>query len=325
MVNEDLISVGIDISKASLDACIGVAGKVLTFTNDVKGHKALVKELKGLNINLIILEATGGYEFDCALHLQESGFPVRIINPRQARDFAKATGKLAKTDSIDAQALAYFAQVLAAHPDAQKLIRPLKDEEQRALSALVLRRRQLVEMRVMESNRLGTAHSEAKKSIRSMIHLMGTQLRHVEEALAAHIKEHHKETAELLLGVKGVGVTSATALIGELPELGKLSSRQIGALAGLAPYNHDSGKLKGKRCISGGRSGVRTALYMATLVATRYNPVISAFYRRLLEAGKPKIVALTAAMRKLLTILNAMVKSNAPWEDDFMNKSVNMA
>lgn len=315
MMNTDLIYVGIDVSKASLDVCVGVAGSVCHVSNDSAGYDSLCQMLRGLPVGLVVLEATGGYEFACATALQSRGLAVAVINPRQARDFAKAMGKLAKTDRIDAQGLAHLAQVLAARPDAARLVKPLPNALQQELACLVSRRAQLVKMRVMEQHHLDVAHPTARKSIRAVLKAMATQLRHIEEAMERHLKEHHADLRALLLDVKGLGSTTVAALIGELPELGKLNRRQISALVGVAPYNHDSGRLKGKRCISGGRASVRTALYMATLVATRFNPVIRAFYARLLAAGKLKKVALVACMRKLLTILNAMVRSSQPWDD----------
>jgi transposase len=320
-MNAELTYVGIDVSKAHLDVCVGLTGKPLTLGNDGAGFDAIAKLLSKQSVGLVVLEATGGYEFACAAALQSAGLPVAIINPRQARDFAKAMGRLAKTDRIDAQGLAQLAQVLAARPDAAKFIKILPNEQQQTLSALVGRRRQLVQMRVMENNHLGVAHASARKNIKAVIKALGTQLRHIEQELAAHLKQHHADLSALLSNVKGVGPASVATLIGELPELGKLARRQISALVGVAPYNHDSGKLKGRRCISGGRATVRSTLYMATLVATRYNPVIKTFYQRLLSAGKLKKVALVACMRKLLSILNAMVKSNTAWDDSFHSEA----
>lgn len=315
MMNADLIYVGIDVSKASLDVCVGVPGSPCTLNNDSAGHDALWQLLRDRRVGLVVLEATGGYEFACAAALQAKGLPVAVINPRQARDFAKAMGRLAKTDRIDSAGLAHLAQVLAARPDAARFVKPLPDAQQQTLAALVSRRRQLVQMRVMETHHLNVAHRRARKSIKAVIKALGTQLRHIEAELALHLKQHHADLSTLLGDVKGLGPATVATLIGEMPELGKLNRRQISALAGVAPYNHDSGRLKGKRCISGGRATLRTALYMATLVATRHNPVIQKFYQRLLGAGKLKKVALVACMRKLLTILNAMVKSNEPWND----------
>lgn len=321
MKNADLIFVGIDVSKATLDVCVGVNGKPSEFSNDGPGHDALCQVLRPLGIGLVVLEATGGYEFACAVALQAQGLPVAIINPRQARDFAKAMGRLAKTDRIDARGLAHLAQVLAARPDAARFVKPLADAHQQKLAALVGRRRQLVQMRVMETHHLSMAHCCLHEDIKAVIQSLGTQLSHVEAVLAQHLAQHHADLSALLVDVKGLGPATVATLIGELPELGKLNRREIGALVGVAPYNHDSGRLKGKRCISGGRATLRTALYMSTLVATRYNPVVREFYQRLLAAGKPKKVALVACMRKLLGILNAMVKNNSPWDDSIHLKT----
>ena len=317
--------VGIDVSKASLDICVGVMGSMSRLSNDDSGHDALCRMLKPLKVGLVVLEATGGYEFTCAAALQSASVPVAIINPRQARDFARAMGRLAKTDRIDAQGLAHLAQVWAARPDAAHLVKPLPDAQQQTLAALVSRRRQLVQMRTMEGNHLGVAHASAQKSIKAVIKLLEIQIRHIEVELAAHLKLHHADVTKLLGDVKGIGAATVATLMAELPELGTLTGRQVSALAGVAPYNHDSGRLKGRRCISGGRAALRTALYMATLAATRFNPVIRTFYQRLLAAGKAKKVALVACMRKLLTILNAIVKSGSPWNDNLHTREVENA
>lgn len=314
MMNADLIYVGIDVSKASLEVAMGVSGGTCSVSNDSAGHDKLALMLKDQQIGLVVLEATGGYEFACAAALQAQGLPVAVINPRQARDFAKAMGRLAKTDRIDAQGLAHLAQVLANRPDIARFIKPLPNAEQQALAALVGRRRQLVQMQVMENHHLSMAHPTLRKHIKAVIKAIGTQLRHIDQEMAQHLKQHHAELSALLKNVKGLGDVTVATVIGELPELGKLSRRQISALAGLAPFNHDSGRLQGKRSISGGRASVRSALYMATLVATRFNDVIRTFYQRLLAAGKPKKVALVACMRKLLTILNAMARDKQPWD-----------
>jgi len=316
MIDVDLIYVGIDVSKANLDVCVGVMGSVSRLNNDEAGRDALCRMLKPLKVGLVVLEATGGYEFACAAALQSAGVPVAIINPRQARDFARAMGRLAKTDRIDAQGLAHLAQVWSARPDAAHLVKRLPDAQQQRLAALVSRRRQLVQMRTMEGNHLGVAHRSAHKSIKAVIKSLETQIRRIEADLAAHLKLHHADVSKLLSNVKGIGAATVAILMAELPELGTLTGRQVSALAGVAPYNHDSGRLKGKRCISGGRATLRTALYMATLAATRFNPLIRTFYQRLLAAGKPKKVALVACMRKLLTILNAIVKSGSPWNEN---------
>lgn len=317
MSDSQPIYAGIDVSKATLDLALGPDTEVLSFTNDDAGHGAVVKALKTQHgqVALVVLEATGGYEFACAAALQGAGLAVAVINARQARDFARAMGHLAKTDRIDAQGLAHLASVLAARKDLGRLTAPLPDAQQQALRALVTRRRQLVQMKTAENHHLHTGVAPAKKSIKAMINSINTQLRHVEDDIAAHVKTHCQALASQLSAVRGMGDKTAAVLIAELPELGKLSRRQISALAGVAPMNHDSGRSNGKRSIYGGRAGVRAALYMATLVGTRYNPVIKAFYQRLLSVGKPKKLALTACMRKLLTILNAMVRDSLPFNN----------
>lgn len=309
------IYAGIDVSKAALDLALGQQGKVIRFTNDSAGHLALGKALTQLAVppELVVLEATGGYEFVCAAYLQSLGLMVAVVNPRQARDFARAMGHLAKTDRIDAQGLAHFASVLAKHEDLQRHTAALPSASQLALRALVVRRSQLVKMKTAENNHLNTGVATASKSIKAMIQSINTQLRHVDDEIAIHIKTHSAELAKKLVAVQGVGTKTAAVLIAQVPELGTLSRREIAALAGLAPVNHDSGRFNGKRCIQGGRADVRTGIYMATLVATKYNPVIKQFYERLLAAGKLKKVALVACMRKLLTILNAMVRDNKPF------------
>lgn len=307
--------VGIDIAKQSFDAAIGVTGAVKSFGNDDRGYDALLADLAGQAIDLIVMEATGGLERDLACVLQAAGFAVAVVNPRQARDFAKAMGYLAKTDRIDAKALAQLAQVLSRHPERDRFISVLPTPEQQALQALVARRRQLVTMHVAERQRLSISHAAARKSIEAMIQAIRAQLDDVESELAKHVDTHHAELAQRLASVRGIGPTTVATLIADVPELGRLSRREISALIGVAPFNRDSGLMRGKRAIFGGRSQVRRGLYMAALAAIRFNAVIRAFYGRLVAAGKPKKVAIVACMRKLLTILNAMVRSGTSWDD----------
>jgi len=307
--------VGIDVSKDTLEVAVGIHGATQCLANDVAGHELLAQRLRNSHVDLIVLEATGGYEAACACALQAAGLPVAVVNPRQARDFAKAMGYLAKTDRIDARVLAELAQVLAKRPERAKLIKMLPSDEQRRLQALVARRRQLVEMLVAERNRLATSHRAARKSIETMIKTIRRQLDDLEAQLALHIAEHHADLADILSSVTGIGPTTTNALIADLPELGKLNGREISALVGVAPFNRDSGTIRRKRMIYGGRAQLRTNLYMATLVAVRHNAVIKRFYTRLVAAGKPKKVAIVACMRKLLTILNAMVKQRQHWND----------
>ena len=309
------IVVGIDIAKLSFDAALGVTTDVRTFPNDDAGHEALITALAGQTVELIVMEATGGLERDLACALQAAGFAVAVVNPRQARDFARAMGYLAKTDRIDAHALAVLAQVLARHPERDKFVKALPTAEQQALQALVARRRQLVTMLVAERQRLATSHKAARASIEALMKAIRQQLDTVEAQLASHIDAHHAALAHQLASVRGIGPATIATLIADVPELGALSRREIAALIGLAPFNRDSGQMRGKRTIFGGRADVRRALYMATLAAIRFNRVIRQFYDRLVAAGKPKKVTIVACMRKLLTILNAMVRSGASWND----------
>jgi transposase len=252
------IVVGIDIAKHSFDAAIGVAGAIQTFVNDDGGHDALMAELAGKAVDLIVMEATGGLERDLACALQAAGFTVAVVNPRQARDFAKAMGYLAKTDRIDAKALAELAQVLSRHPQRERFVSALPTPEQQALQALVARRRQLVAMRVAEHQRLSVSHAAARKSIAAMI-----------EAIRAQLDAVEADLAQRLASVRGIGPATTASLIAEVPELGRLSRREISALIGVAPFNRDSGQMRGKRTIFGGRAQVRRGLYMAALAAIR--------------------------------------------------------
>lgn len=311
------IHVGIDVAKDTLEVAFGSEAETLSFTNDDDGHETLVTALRSHPVDLIVMEATGGYEAPCACALQAVGFAVAVVNARQARDFAKAMGYLAKTDGLDSRVLAAFAAVLAKRPDRAKLVRALPSEEQQRLHAMVLRRRQLVHMLVAERNRLATSHRAARRSIEVLIKAIRKQIVEIEGDLASHLARHHADLAKLLQSAKGVGPNTCMVLIADLPELGKLSGREISALVGIAPFNRDSGTMRGKRTIFGGRAQVRCALYMATIVAMRHNRVIKAFYERLLDAGKPKKVAIVACMRKLLTILNAMVRTGKEFSETY--------
>lgn len=309
------IVIGIDIAKQTFDAAIGSGGRIETFTNHDDGHDALVARLSGLAVDLVVMEATGGLERDLACVLQAAGYAVAVVNPRQARNFAKAMGYLAKTDRIDAKALAELAQVLARHPERERFIRVRPTPEQQALQALVARRRQLVGMRVAEQQRLSISHAATRPSIETLITAIRAQLNEVEAELARQIETQHADLARLLTSVRGIGPATVATLIADVPELGHLSRREISALIGVAPFNRDSGQMRGKRAIFAGRAQVRCGLYMATLAAIRFNAVIRAFYERLVLAGKPKKVAIVACMRKLLTILNAMVRTGKSWDD----------
>ena len=302
------IFVGIDISKAQLDIALRPEGR-FAVANDDAGHAQVIERLRAMPPTLVVLEATGGLEMPLAGALAAAGVPVIVVNPRQVRDFAKATGKLAKTDVLDAQTLAHFAEVMRPEP------RPLPDEQTQTLAAILTRRRQLVEMLTAEKNRLASARLPVRKSLRGHIAWLEQELAHTDRDLAHAIRESPvwREKEELLRSTPGVGPVMTTTLLANLPELGTLSGKQIAALVGVAPLNRDSGTLRGKRTVWGGRAQIRATLYMAALVAARCNPVIRAFYRRLCAAGKAKKLALTACMRKLLIILNAMLKHRTPW------------
>jgi len=307
------VVVGIDIAKDTFDAALGVGAPVVHLPNTDEGAESLVSSLSSMRVRLVVMEATGGYESALACSLQAAGYVVAVVNPRQARDFAKSMGYLAKTDRIDARALAQLAQALDAHPQRERFIRPPADAERDELAALVARRRQLVGMLTAERNRLSMAHAAARSSISAVIKTRKQQLDDIEVDMRFHVNKHHAEIAKLLESAKGVGPNTVAMLVAALPELGRLNNRQIAKLVGLAPINCDSGKHKGRRRTFGGRSDVRAALYMPTIAAIRSNPVIKAFYARLLAAGKLKKVAIVACMRKLLVILNAMVRTGTPW------------
>ena len=262
----------------------------------------------------MVLEATGGYERGLVCALQGAGIIVARVNPRQARDFAKSMGVLAKTDSLDARTLLDFADVLARHKDRARFITPLVDEQRQLLAELMTRRRQLIDMRVAETHRLEHAYARATKSIRSVIRMLDRQIAEIDRDIDEHMDRHFKPQRKLLESVKGVGAVTTLTLLSMLPELGRLGRKPIAKLVGIAPLADDSGRRRGPRRIWGGRAEVRAALYMATLSATRFNPVIAAHYQRLLAAGKPKKVAIVACMRKLLTILNAMFRDGAAWD-----------
>ena len=307
------VYVGIDVAKNSFDVAVTGETQTLHLDNDEAGYAELCQLLGPLEPRLVLLEATGGYEQQLALALAAAGLRVSVVNPRQARDFARCVGKLAKTDRIDAQVLRGFAAMLDAQGHEP---RPLADEQQRELTALVVRRRQLVAMLVAERQRLAVAHPKAKRSILQIMDAIAAQLHDVDGELKIHIQAHHADLAKLLTSVKGVGPTTASTLLAQLPELGKLNRKQITCLVGLAPMNRDSGTLRGQRHIFGGRADVRRVLYVAALVGTRFNPVLKAFYARLLAAGKPKKVALVASMHKLLIILNAIARTKSPWNSE---------
>jgi transposase len=302
------VYVGIDVSKNQLDVALS-SGSYQQYTNDEAGHAELGTQLQAENPQLIVLEASGGFERALAAELAARELPVRIVNARWVRHFAKAVGLLAKTDQIDAHVLVRFGQALK--PEARELV----SEELHMMQALVARRRQLIEMLGIERNRLRTAHKAVMPQLQRTIKWLEKELGLNDQEMDDALKSCGvwSEKVELLESVPGIGRVVSLNLVATLPELGRLNRRQISALVGVAPFNRDSGTLRGKRKIYGGRATTRSALYMAALVGARHNPVLKAFYQRLRAAGKPGKVALVACMRKLLTILNVMVRDGTPW------------
>jgi transposase len=308
-MNEEPTVMGIDVSKAWLDVYVRPAGTLRRVANDDTGCAEVAAAVRTVAARLVVVEATGGYEALIVATLAMGGLPIVVVNPRQVRDFAKASGQLAKTDALAAAVLAHFGAAM------QPAIRPLPDATTQQLRQWLARRRQLVEMLTAEQNRAQQGSPEIRASISGVMGALRRQLKEVEGKLAELIRRSPvwRTHQQLLLSVPGVGPVLATTLLADLPELGQLNRKQIAALVGVAPLNRDSGVSQGKRAVWGGRAPVRAVLYMATLVASHRNAVIRAFYNRLIQAGKPKKVALTACMRKLLTILNAMVKHHTPW------------
>lgn len=303
--------IGIDVSKDRLDVHVRPAGDVFTIGRDNEGLVQLVERLRGLRVELVVLEATGGYETVVAAALAAAGLPLAVVNPRQVRDFARATGKLAKTDALDAAAIAHFAEAVRPTP------RPVADDQARALGELVTRRRQLIETMVAERNR--KRHLSRRSLLRQLdrlLELLQKQLSEIEREIEQQIRSTPvwRERDDLLKSVPGVGDVTARTLIAELPELGKLTRRQVAALVGVAPMNRDSGTMRGKRRIVGGRATVRTALYMVVLASIRHNLPAAHAYKRMVAAGKAKKLAIVASMRKLLTVLNAILRDQKPWQ-----------
>jgi transposase len=308
------VNAGIDVSKDGLDAVWGTESQ--HFANDAEGIEQLAAALTQAGVDLVVLEATGGYEALTATSLQLAGLAVAVVNPRQARDFAKSMGVLAKTDRVDARVLRDFAAVIAAHPQRSRYLRALPDGSRERLEALVRRRRQLVGMRKAEAQRLTQAHQAAKKSLAAVLKVIDQQLSALDHEIDGHMRSHFKEALRWLDTVKGVGPVTQSTLAASLPELGRLDRRAISALVGVAPLARDSGRMRGKRSTWGGRADVRAVLYMAALSAIKHNEVIGRFHQKLIEAGKPKKVAIVACMRKLLVILNAMLRDNTPWNPE---------
>jgi transposase len=304
------VSVGIDVAKATLDLHLLPSGQAHTLPNTKAGYEEIKQFLPKPAHCLIVLEATGGFEREVVAELIDAGYRVAVINPKRARDFAKALGLVAKTDRIDAHVLALFAEKVQPAPTEKT------PEKQAEIEQLVARRRQLIDLKTQESNRWGVTHVKAaKKSIQAVINTLEAEIRGIEKAIETLVEsdDEWRHKAQLIESVPGLGNVTATTLMADVPEIGKLNRQQISALIGLAPYNRDSGVMKGKRSISGGRKSVRCVLYMAALAAKRCNPVIKAFAKRLAQHGKPFKVIITACMRKLLVILNSIVKSGHPW------------
>lgn len=304
--------VGIDVAKDRLDVHIRPTGEAFTVARDGEGLAGLTARLGELGPRLVVLEATGGFEVTVASALAAAKLPLAVVNPRQIRDFARATGKLAKTDALDAAAIAHFAEAIRPEP------RPIADEQAQALGELVARRRQVVEMIGAENHRRRQmTQRRLLRRIDRHLTVLQAELSEIERELDDSIRATPawRESDDLLKSVPGIGNATARTLLAELPELGTLGRKQIAALVGVAPINRDSGTMRGRRSTWGGRTTVRTALYMAALVASRHNPLIAAFYQRLRAAGKPAKVALVACMRKLLVILNAILRDRRPWQN----------
>jgi transposase len=303
------VFIGVDVSKTRLDVAARPSGECWQVSNDPAGIAELTGHVKDLSPELVLFEATGGYERPLAWSLAEAGVPYAVTNPRQARDFAKATGRIAKTDKIDAQALAHFAEVV--RPAVRQ-----PDADAEALGVLVSRRRQLIEMLTAEKNRLALAAKLVRPDIEAHIVWLQNRLKDLDREMRDTIdaRPDLRETERLLRSAKGVGPVVSSTLLATLPELGTINRRQIAALVGVAPMNRDSGAFRGRRMIWGGRADARQALYMATLTATRHDPTLNQYYCRLLAAGKAKKLALVACMRKLLTMLNAMLRDRTPWQ-----------
>ena len=312
IMEQEVTYVGIDVAKAQVDVAIRPTNDRWEIPRDEAGIRKLVSQMKTLEPVMVLLEASGGLELPLVAALAAEAVPVVVVNPRQVRDFARATGKLAKTDALDAAVLAHFAE--AVRPP----VRPLRDAETQVLNSMAARRHQVMTMLVSEKNRLSAATTVAvRPRIEAHFAWLERELDDLDEGLRQTLRQSPvwREKDDLLRTVPGVGEQLSITLLAYLPELGTLDRRQIAALVGVAPFNRDSGTLRGKRTVWGGRARVRAALYMGALVASRFNPVIQDFYQRLLAAGKPKKLALTACMRKLLVILNSMLKHGSPWRD----------
>lgn len=316
--SDSFVLAGVDVSKAFLDvAVVGAPLSHKRFANTPEGQEELALALCSIQCDLTVFESTGGWEAAAACRMQLQELPVAVINPTRVRSFAKSMGYLAKTDKVDAKVLAEFAGVLVRREDLQRYLLPVKDQFRKELEALMTRRSQLIAMRTAERNRLGLAPVSVRPSIESLLNSIQKLLEENDSELQGRIDVHFHELDELLQSIPGIGPSVSRILIGALPELGHLNRRAIGALVGLAPMAKDSGNSQGKRRIQGGRAQIRKTLYMATVAAATYNPLIKAFYQRLKATGKPSKVALVACMRKLIVILNAMVRNKVPWNSAF--------
>jgi transposase len=308
--------IGIDMAKARFEWGVHGARATQGATNDAAGFDALLADLRARRVGLVVIEATGGLEHALASLLLQLGLPVAVVNPRAAREFARSMGHLAKTDAIDALALAHYAHTLAHKADQAGVRLTAVPEQLETLQAMVLRRRQLMDMRTAEMNRRGGPMRVLRHSIDAVVKILNEQIQALDKDIGAHLDEHFKELDRRFEHIKGVGPNTCAAVVAFLPELGHISAARAAKLAGLAPLNNDSGASRGKRRTWGGRAIVRCALYMAALSAVRFNPVIRPFYLRLLAAGKPKKVALTACAHKLLRILNAMARTGQAWDQE---------
>lgn len=313
--SSETLFVGVDMAQKAFVWNIHGEPGTHEASNDDAGFETLLQSLGTRSVGLVVLEATGGLERALAARLLQRGLPVAVVNPRAAREFARSMGHLAKTDSIDAVALAHYAQTLAAKADQSGVRFAPASAEVEALQVLVMRRAQLLNMRTSEKNRLGGAVRVMRRSVEEVIKTLNRELAMIDKEIDQLLRHHFKEQSKRFEAIKGVGSTTCATMLAFMPELGKVSSAQAAKLAGLAPLNQDSGKARGKRHVWGGRSIVRSTLHMAMLSAVRYNPVIKAFYQRLIAAGKPKKVALVACSHKLLRILNAMARSGQSWND----------
>lgn len=309
--------IGVDMAKQTFDWTVHGEQGTHTLPNQDSGFEALLAALKDLRIALIVIEATGGWERRLACFLLRQGLPVAVVNPRAAREFARSMGHLAKTDAIDAVALAHMAQTLSAKADQAGVMFSPPTPQVEALQLMVARRAQLVSMRTAEQNRLTGAGRVLRRSITTVIKTLNKEIARLDGDIDAHLDRHFKEQARRFDDIKGVGPATCAVMLAFMPELGRVKSRRAAKLAGLAPLNRDSGKERGKRHIFGGRSIVRSTLHMAMLSAVRYNPVIKTFHDRLIAAGKPKQVVLTACSHKMLRILNAMARTGEPWNEKF--------